>query len=401
MSCACTAMRNSKDEPYHLGRPFLVYATFILSLAALFTDRTLADEQILLNAWINNQPVRLAFDTGSKSLVLWRSTAERLGVKITKVVNKEPLPAGRVPFDVAEDCYFDMGFGPQKAVLAVVDTPAWGLASVDGVIGWDCWTNGVVQINVGGKAFAFTADLPADLKGWAKWKLMPNSSLLVFECFDGKQATRIGIDSANPDGVLLNRQRWRQWRTNRAHQPRTIHTGYLLGGGEFVTEVLRAKKMIIGGLTLNDVLVSEASPWIENAFGNPDAIFGLFVFKQLAIIIDGSKGALYTRPIAPPVGQYDYNRLGAVFVPNDLKKDDDLVAHVVEGSLAFRAGIRNGDILVEIGAIDVTKWRTNPHILPLSRFWAQAAGTKLKLTLKRGDQQYETAVTLEELPAVE
>ena len=51
--------------------------------------------------------------------------------------------------------------------------------------------------------------------------------------------------------------------------------------------------------------------------------------------------------------------------------------------------------------MDVTKWRVDPHVLPLSQFWDQVAGTKLKLTLNRGEKQFETTVTLEELPAVE
>jgi C-terminal processing protease CtpA/Prc len=78
-----------------------------------------------------------------------------------------------------------------------------------------------------------------------------------------------------------------------------------------------------------------------------------------------------------------------------------LVAHVVKDSPAYRGGVRDGDILLKVGLRNVTLWRIDPSILPLSRFWNQPAGTKVKLTLKRNDQQYETTVTLEELPAVD
>jgi hypothetical protein len=63
--------------------------------------------------------------------------------------------------------------------------------------------------------------------------------------------------------------------------------------------------------------------------------------------------------------------------------------------------IRDGDVLLKIGVLNVTRWRTDPLILPLSRFWSQPAGTKHRLTLKRGDETYETTVTLEDLPAVD
>ena len=90
-----------------------------------------------------------------------------------------------------------------------------------------------------------------------------------------------------------------------------------------------------------------------------------------------------------------------MFIPSDIDQTNDLIAHVIEASPAYRAGIRNGDVLLMINDMGVTNWRTDHRILPLHRFGSQAVGTKLKLVLVRDDVPYETIVTLEELPAVD
>ena len=59
--------------------------------------------------------------------------------------------------------------------------------------------------------------------------------------------------------------------------------------------------------------------------------------------------------------------------------------------------VRNGDVLLRIGNLDVTKWRTDPTVLPLSRFWEQPAGTRLDLTLRRGEQVLKINVPLRDI----
>jgi C-terminal processing protease CtpA/Prc len=111
------------------------------------------------------------------------------------------------------------------------------------------------------------------------------------------------------------------------------------------------------------------------------------------MVVDGRQGIVYIRSKTTPPLPYWHNRLGAVFVPRD-SQNDDLVAHVVDGDPAYEAEIRNDDVLLKIGELDVTKWRTDPNVLPLSRFWNSPAGTKLELTLKRGDRIFKAAAVL-------
>jgi PDZ domain len=179
-----------------------------------------------------------------------------------------------------------------------------------------------------------------------------------------------------------------------------LKAGYVPADGVLVNEVLRAKRITIGGITLKDVPVMAASPSADSTFKHCDAMLGLYAFRRIAIIIDGKNKAVYTHPITRTLDEYAYNHLGAVFLPRDLGKSDELIARVLKDGPADRAGIRDGDVLLKIGLLNVTKWRTDPTIT-LNKYWARPDGTKLKLTLKRRDKEFETTVTLEDLPAVD
>jgi C-terminal processing protease CtpA/Prc len=140
----------------------------------------------------------------------------------------------------------------------------------------------------------------------------------------------------------------------------------------------------------------QANPDSEVNIENYEATIGAFALRRVDIIIDGPNDVLYMKPNNLRTTQYAYNRLGAVFVPDDVNSEN-LYAHVVEGSPAYTVGIRNRDILTSVNGLDVTKWRTDPEILPLSRFWNGPAGTRLELTYKRNGGVNRAIVDLAEI----
>ena len=127
------------------------------------------------------------------------------------------------------------------------------------------------------------------------------------------------------------------------------------------------------------------------------ATLGLYALRRLDLVVDGKNGVAYVHPRSDPAPAYPHNRLGAVFVPRDLQRDGPHFAHVVPGSPAFLAGIRDNDVLLKIDDLDITKWRTDPRVLPLSRFWERPAGTILNLTLKREEREFEVIVLLKDI----
>jgi predicted metalloprotease with PDZ domain len=82
------------------------------------------------------------------------------------------------------------------------------------------------------------------------------------------------------------------------------------------------------------------------------------------------KGLAYVRAKKTVATPPDHNRLGAVFVPIE-SQSDDLIAHVIAGGPAYDAGVRDGDVLLKIDKLDVTRWRTDPTILVVWESWVE------------------------------
>lgn len=152
-----------------------------------------------------------------------------------------------------------------------------------------------------------------------------------------------------------------------------------------VKQEMWASEISIGSLILKDVPVREEDTKESLAWkSDRAATLGLFALLRLDLVVDGVNRVVYARPREEPAPAYPHNRLGAVFVPRDMESDP-LLAHVAPGSPAYLAGIRDNDVLLKIDDLDVTRWRTDPQVMPLSRFWERSAGTALKLALKRGN----------------
>jgi hypothetical protein len=376
---------------------FLLVFTFLwLRVITVYAE----DERIWWpNVKVNGQPVRIAFDTGSDSpILLFSATAERLGLKVLPPDLSYHLKLGEVRESLTEVCSLDIGTTNLKTAVKVIEIPTY-FHGLDGIFGWSLIRQNVLQIDAVKDTAEFIQEVPDDPDS-TKFELLTNSDYLelVIQDKNGAKAI-IFIDTGSPDGLKLTPSIWREWKETHTNQPTTLNAYYTpaMGLGLVVKEEAWAKKISLGPLTLTDVPITEADSAdialgsIPN--GRYEATLGLAALKRLDSIIDGKHGIAYLRAKKTPPLPYEHNRLGAVFVPRD-SQNDDLVAHVVDGSPAFEAGIRNDDVLLKIGKLDATKWRSDPNVLPLSRFWNSPAGTKLELTLKRGDKVFKTTAVL-------
>ncbi|MGH7975757.1 MAG: hypothetical protein ACREC8_03750, partial [Limisphaerales bacterium] len=280
----------------------------------------------------------------------------------------------------------------------VIDVPAYFKWSADGLLGWPAINNNIWLFDVEKDVVTNLLKMPKETIGWTKLLIKTNANFLDLEIptSDGKIVI-LAIDTGADVGIRLNPQKWREWKSSHPKQQITLDSYYTPSIGIVVKEESWSDKISIGQVVLTDVPIQEADENDVQLGTFPDAKYGatlgLAALKRLDIIIDGKHGVAYLRPKETRPLPYEHNRLGAVFVPKDLQSDD-LIAHVIVGSPAYEARIRDGDFLLEIGGLDCTKWRTDPNVLPLSRFWNNPAGTKLELTLRRGDKIFKTTATL-------
>ncbi len=205
------------------------------------------------------------------------------------------------------------------------------------------------------------------------------------------------IDTGDEDAVSLSNERWREWKAAHPSQPVTLSAAYMPGAGLTVAEVSWADELSLDGLVLHGVVVKECNA-AQARLGGPGyaASLGLGALARLDLAINGKGGVAYTHPRTDAPLASKHNRLGAVFVPRS-DQNDELVAHVAVGSPAALAGVRDDDVLLAIGELDVTPWRTHPEILPFRKYWEKEAGTKVVLTLKRDQEILKVTATLKNL----
>ena len=356
------------------------------------------EERILLDATINGKPVRLVFDTGASDLILFKEGAERLGLKVTEPPSDLRLAPGEVAVGTTEECDFVLGSTRARTSLKVFDPPSFLRTRADGAVGWRQIRYNTIQIDARQKTATWLDQAPAETSTWLKFRIRSQSRILGLEIPDKEQKEGVlTVDTGSFCGVAMSPQRWQAWKAAHTNEPATLMAGYMPGAGTVVVEENWARELTFGPLVLTEVPVMPANV-AEQAMGTSDfeGSVGMAALSRLDLIIDGTLGIAYLRPRTGPAPPYQHNRLGAVFAPSSTQAAD-LVARVIEGSPGYLAGIRNGDVLLAVGDLDTTKWRTDPKVLPLSRFWEGPPGTKLSLTLKRGSETITATPVLRQI----
>jgi hypothetical protein len=363
---------------------------------------------IILTVLINGQKARLAFDTGADTSVLFRKSAQRLGVKtIERAPGRIPTNTvpGRVRVDTSEPFALTLGDSDVTTSFKILDTAS--SIGFDGILSWNFFQHKVIRIDGPRGAVTFLDSLPDGVEQWPHWKLVDRSKRNLGSKWLGfmipgpndRQGT-VYIDSGADQGINLSERQLDAWKTMNPHAAGTVDADYYPGlqDGLVIHDVFWASNLkLTDGLTFSNVAISICTT-SEAAIPDYEARLGMFAICQLNIIVDTRNQVIYIksaegRTQAP---YYNYNRIGAVFTPRSLT-GGDLIAHVSKGSPAYEAGVRDGDVLTKIGSLDATKWATDPRILPLGRFWSQPAGTKINIECRRGEEVLKFTITLKEI----
>ncbi len=202
----------------------------------------------------------------------------------------------------------------------------------------------------------------------------------------------LSIDTGDPGGIALPAREWRRWKEAHPGSPITLQTVYTPADDIVVTEEAWADQMSIGPLVLTDVPIAEAAPSAVVRWGSAhEGTLGMAALKRLDLVVDGTNDLAYLRAKKTNPSPYFHNRLGAVFVPTSAQTNS-AVAHVVKGGPAYDAGVRDGDVLLEVDEVRVIGWTSDWR----GRFYLPS-GTRLNLTLKRDERIFKTTATLREI----
>lgn len=356
-----------------------------------------AEDRIWVDATINGQRVRLAFDTGASDSALLRSTAQRLKLKISEPPpDFRPAP-GQVAAGYTEPCDFEFGTLKTRGEFRVVEFPPGLSTELEGLLGWSRFKNKVLSIDALSLRVNIRDSGTERADGWPKFKLRSDEEVLAFELEGQESAPRIVyVDTGSDKGISLNPSLWKKWAAIQTNQPVTMTAYFTPGVGLVVKQERWATEIAIGSLVLKEVPVLEEAPRETQLLkSNHAARLGLFALRRMDLIADGPNGIVYVRPRGGPTPAYAHNRLGAVFTPRDMQSDP-LLAHVAPRTPAYFAGIRDDDVLLKIDDLDVTKWRTDSRFAKAG-YWERPAGTEYRLTLKRGQREFQVTVVLKDI----
>jgi S1-C subfamily serine protease len=110
------------------------------------------------------------------------------------------------------------------------------------------------------------------------------------------------------------------------------------------------------------------------------------------MIISRQSNEVLTQSVSPVP---DHNRLGAMFV-RGAEDDSPFVGRVLKDSPAERAGLKSGDVLLEINGVDFSKRSEDRGRHPAS-FFNKPAGTELTVKVEREGSTHEFSVKLQDL----
>ena len=354
-------------------------------------------ERIWLEAKINGKPVHLCFDSGSNVAALCPETVKTLGLKFV------PAPTNAVwqcfLAGDTEDCTLTLDGMASKMRFLVLDLPAYTYpgAGFDGLLGWYPISHNLIRIDAVAKKITALPNVPTQTAQWTRLSVLTNSGALDLQIPHGDRTYGvICTDTGSDRGLALPAQEWYRWREGHSQSPITIDTYSTFDGGFDVVEEAWADQISVGPLVLTgvpiEVTIVRAGPTRTNWWGTQyEGTLGLAALKRLDFIVDGNNGLAYlqAKKTRPPA--YPHNRLGAIFAATTTQTNQ-AVARVVDGSPAYEAGVRNGDVLLQVDDMKVTSWSASW----IDRF-RRPAGTRLNLVLKRDGQIVRVTATLRDI----
>jgi hypothetical protein len=373
------------------------HTLIILVIGIVFFRATLnaEDDRIWLKTKINGKPVHLCFDSGSSIGALCPQTIQKLGLKFI------PAPTNALWHGVlagdTEDCTLTLDGTDGKTSFLVLDLPAYvsqNLSSdFDGLIGYYLISHNVTRIDAVEREITFLPKVPKQTAQWARLSVLTNFGVLDLQILHADHSNGVVcIDTGSSYGLELPVQEWHRWKESHPQSPITIDTVSSFDEGFFVTEEAWADQISVGPIVLTGVPIMCASPAGASRWGAQyEGTIGLAALKRLDLIVDGNNGLAYLRGKKTRPPAYRHNRLGAIFAVTTTQTNQ-AVARVVDGGPAYEAGVRNGDVLLQVDEVTVRGWTDDWRSL-----FYMPAGTKLKITLKRDGKIFTTTATLREI----
>jgi hypothetical protein len=313
----------------------------------------LLNDHIYVEGRVNGKgPYTFIVDTGGHTLlspkVIAQTGLHAIGSAPESGAGEKQSSTGFVP--VATISIGGVALHDQVAFATAIYSPDIEGIPVDGMVGFELFRRLVVQIDYGRRMLTFTEPGHASFANagvavpFVFYTHLPFVHGRIDEIpatFDIDTGSRSELDVTSP-AVSRNRLRERYPRGVR------VVTGWGVGGPA-ESYVVRLHSLTLGNVTVN-APVADLSDAAHGSFSdsNYDGNIGSGFLKGFVVTFDYGHQMMYLRRIDPPPSDFgNFDRSG-VWI--NAAKGGYIVTSVAAGSPAAQAGLRIGDVILELDA---------------------------------------------------
>ena len=207
----------------------------------------------------------------------------------------------------------------------------------------------------------------------------PPAAFVTDVLLDG-ETYRLGIDTGDTEGLTLfastvrRRNLWNRY-------PKRIESG-VMGVMQVARErLVRLQSLKIGDSEIPNPVVGLIDPEAHNAETEMDGLIGMETLRRFALSFDAGENALFVKPNAALRQPFHYNRSGMTFRVQEGRR---VVASLVAGAPAAKAGLQVGDIIEKTGSDFAWRLRDVP-------------GAVIEFEMERSGQRQPVRLVLAEL----
>ncbi|HEX8162846.1 MAG TPA: aspartyl protease family protein [Pyrinomonadaceae bacterium] len=375
-------------------------ARFASGRSALGVPFELSNNLVLIRARVNGSaPLWFIFDTGASATVIDAKAARRLRLRARGSVTGNGAAGEATAARLGAASITLGGASVDNLTLYALPLDSFAAAfgrNVGGIVGNDVTGKFVVEIDYANRVVNFHEPASYDYRGAGS--VVPvtvEDDGLIFArgevAVAGRAplACKFEIDTGSTGALLLNTP------FVRAHdllssvtRTKGINIGGVGGTGSALLGRVGAVR--IAGFTLRDAVArfSQATKG-DYASAKYDALLGGEVFRRFKLIVDLSRRRLIFEPNADFNAPFEADMSGIELVGDGAHFSTYLIDDVDEGSAAYAAGVRGGDVLAAIDG------RPAPSFtLDQIRAMFRLEGREYSLTLRRGGKTVRARMRL-------